>query len=227
MAASEPRVEAGFFDWQEVIDAQGALTLAEVPCFVFDVASEGDALKEAQKKVAPKLGRLYLDEITLEERVNGSTYRLLAHYKVDERQDRAAGNTEEGNDAPQVAFDTTGGTRHLNRSLETLSKTPATATDYGGAIEVDGEGNVNGVEVTMPTMTLSETHTFTDTKVTSDYQKRLFMLTGTVNKAAFRGFAAGEVLFLGPRGSVRAIFGISPSSSPSRPTVPTSRCRTP
>ena len=200
MATPGPRVEAGFFDWQEAIDAQGELTSAEAPYFVFNVASESEALKEAQKKVAAKLGRLYLDEITLEERINGSTYKLLAHYKVDERQDRAAGDTEEGNAAPQVAFDTTGGTRHLNRSLETLSKTPATATDYGGAIEVDGEGNVNGVEVTMPTMTLSETHTFADAKVTSDYQKRLFTLTGTVNKATFRGFAAGEVLFLGASG---------------------------
>ena len=247
MATPGPRVEAGFFDWQEAIDAQGELTSAEAPYFVFNVASESEALKEAQKKVAAKLGRLYLDEITLEERINGSTYKLLAHYKVDERQDRAAGDTEEGNAAPQVAFDTTGGTRHLNRSLETLSKTPATATDYGGAIEVDGEGNVNGVEVTMPTMTLSETHTFADAKVTSDYQKRLFTLTGTVNKATFRGFAAGEVLFLGasgqrsgdfwdltfkfavsPRSAVGTISGCASakrpcrapfSRSPSRPTL--------
>jgi hypothetical protein len=39
--------------------------------------------------------------------------------------------------------------------------------------------------------------------VTSFYKAALFALTGSVNNAAFRGFAAGEVLFLGASGSQR------------------------
>lgn len=111
-----------------------------------------------------------------------------------------------GNSDPAVSFDTTGGTRHLNRSLATTSITPAEATNYGGAIEVDGEGNVNGVDVTMPVMTFSETHTFAPSKVTTAYRKQLFLLTGTVNQTAFRGFAIGEVLFLGASGQKNGEF---------------------
>jgi len=39
--------------------------------------------------------------------------------------------------------------------------------------------------------------------MTGAYKAALFFLTGAVNNAPFRGFAAGEVLFLGASGSKR------------------------
>lgn len=201
------KVEAGYFDWREAINAEGEYTSAEVPYFVFEAASEADALTAVKAKAPEKIGRLHLDEIAISERINEDTYKAEARYVVDEQKDRADGdNAEEGNAAPQVSFDTTGGTRHMNQSLETRSKMPANAPDYGRAIEVDGEGNVNGVDVTMPTMTFSETHSFAPSKVTVAYQKKLFALTGTINKSSFRGFAAGEVLFLGASGQRSGMF---------------------
>lgn len=201
MAIKEVKVQAGYFDWREATDAEGNYTSAEVPYFVFNVEDEASALAAVRDEAPAQIGRLYLREVSIEERMTEEVYKVMATYCVDEQKERADGDdAESGNSDPALAFDTTGGTRHLNRSLATISITPAEATNYGGAIEVDGEGNVNGVDVTMPVMTFSETHTFAPSKVTSDYQKRLFTLTGTVNKAAFRGFAAGEVLFLGASG---------------------------
>ena len=40
--------------------------------------------------------------------------------------------------------------------------------------------------------------------MTNDWKKKVAALTGTINKAAFRGCAAGEVLFLGAAGSKRS-----------------------
>ena len=68
----------------------------------------------------------------------------------------------------------------------------------------DNEGNVNGVDVTMPVLNFPETHTMAGSRVTTSYKKSVAALTGTVNRSSFRGFAAGEVLFLGASGQKRS-----------------------
>ena len=207
MATKEVKVKAGYYDWREATDAEGNYTSAEVPYFVFDAEDEAGALAAVREEAPAQIGRLYLEEVAIDERMTDTVYKVLATYRVDEQRERAGGDSADaGNSAPAVFFDTTGGTRHLNRSLATISITPAEATNYGGTIEVDGEGNVNGVDVTMPVMTFSETHTFAPSKVTTAYRKQLFLLTGTVNQAAFRGFAIGEVLFLGASGQKNGEF---------------------
>ena len=207
MATKEVKVKAGYYDWREATDAEGNYTSAEVPYFVFDAEDEAGALAAVREEATAQIGRLYLEEVAIDERMTDTVYKVLATYRVDEQRERAGGDSADaGNSAPAVFFDTTGGTRHLNRSLATISITPAEATNYGGTIEVDGEGNVNGVDVTMPVMTFSETHTFAPSKVTTAYRKQLFLLTGTVNQAAFRGFAIGEVLFLGASGQKNGEF---------------------
>ena len=55
----------------------------------------------------------------------------------------------------------------------------------------------------MPVYNFSETHTIDDADVTPAYKATLFALTGRVNSAAFKGFAAGEVLFGGAAGTKR------------------------
>ena len=74
---------------------------------------------------------------------------------------------------------------HLNQSLKTDGRYPNSAPDFGGAIEVDNEGNVNGVDVTMPVLNFTETHTMAGTRVSTSY-------------------SAGEVLFLGASGTKRS-----------------------
>lgn len=204
--ADSLRVEEGYFDWREAIDGDGNYTSAEVPYFVFNAGSESAALNAVKSKASSKIGRLYLDEIEIEERINDNTYKVIASYAESESKDRESSTgesdetTDYGNSDPSVSFDTTGGSRHINTSLKTISKVPNNATDYGGAIGVDGEGNVNGVDVSMPVMTFSETHYLKPSRVTDAYKKQLFSLTGKVNDNAFRGFSIGEVLFLGVNG---------------------------
>jgi len=102
-------------------------------------------------------------------------------------------------------FDIGGGTQHITQSLETVGKyAPAgeTPIDFKGAIGVT-QTEVEGVDVTVPVYHFSETHYKADAEVTPAYKATLFALTGTVNSAAFKGFEAGEVLFLGASGSKR------------------------
>ena len=63
--------------------------------------------------------------------------------------------------------------------------------------------NVEGVDIAIPVYNFSETHYKSAASVSTSYRLALFRVTGTVNSSSFRGFAAGEVLFLGASGSRR------------------------
>jgi len=103
------------------------------------------------------------------------------------------------------SFDTSGGTQHITQSLATIHRYGApgtTAPDFGGAIGVTHD-NVEGVDITVPVYSFSETHYLDAAVVTPAYKGTLFSLTGKVNNASFKGLAAGECLFLGASGSKR------------------------
>ncbi|MCC5829764.1 MAG: hypothetical protein JJU36_10000, partial [Phycisphaeraceae bacterium] len=109
-------------------------------------------------------------------------------------------------------FDTGGGTHHITQSLATIAAhAPAgqAAPDFQGAIGVN-QDNVEGVDITVPVYSFSETHYLPDSMVTNAYKGTLFHLTGKVNAGTFKGLAAGECLFLGASGSRRV-----PESDPS------------
>jgi hypothetical protein len=103
------------------------------------------------------------------------------------------------------SFDTGGGTQHITQSLATVggyAPPGQTPPNFGGAIGVTGD-SVEGVDVTVPVYNFTETQYIDAALVTGAYKAALFYLTGTVNNAPFRGFAVGEVLFLGASGSRR------------------------
>ena len=100
------------------------------------------------------------------------------------------------------SFDTGGGTAHVTQSITTVARYPSGAPDCEGAIGVSGD-SVDGVDITVPVYNFTETHYLPAASVTGAYKATLFSLTGKVNAGAFKGFAAGEVLFLGASGSQR------------------------
>lgn len=109
-------------------------------------------------------------------------------------------------EGPVFSFDTGGGIQRITNSLLTRARYAPpgkTAPDCKGAIGVTADG-VEGVDIVVPVYQFSETHFKPDSFVTPAYKGVLFALTGKVNSAPFRNFAAGEVLFLGASGAKRA-----------------------
>ena len=97
------------------------------------------------------------------------------------------------------SFDTTGGTQHITQAhYETPY--PGGAPFQYNAIAVDSNG-VNGVDIVVPQLQWQEQYDVPNAYVTAAYVRGLAGLTGTTNNASFRGFDAGEVLFLGCSGS--------------------------
>lgn len=110
-------------------------------------------------------------------------------------------------DETQYTFETGGGTAHITQSLQTIARyAPAgkTAPNFFGAIGVNGD-NIDGTDITIPIYNFTETRRLSGALVTGAYKSALFYATGKTNNANFKGFAAGEVLFLGASGSKTGI----------------------
>jgi len=102
-------------------------------------------------------------------------------------------------------FDTGGGTQHITQSLETVDEEAAagvTPPDFNGTIGVT-ENGAEGCDITVPVYNFSETHYLAVASVDAAYKGALFDGTGKVNNGTFKGFAAGECLFLGASGTQR------------------------
>lgn len=120
-----------------------------------------------------------------------------------------------------TSFDTTGGTRHMTQSLETVGAygTGAAVTDFGGAIGVDGD-KVNGVDIPGPaTFTFQLTKSWPVALMNQAKVVSIAEMTFKTNTDIFYQFAAGTLLFLGASGSQRGFkdwevtyqFGFSPN----------------
>jgi len=166
---------------------------ATVPCLVAGAADESavnDALKLA---LSATFLDLSLDGAEILDRLSETEWKVEAKYaKPDDSSDLD----------PQYDFDTTGATAHITQNLSTVAiYGDDIPTDEKGAICVD-DTRVNGTDIISTQFVWGETHYKYWVPASGEwtYKKTLRDLTGKVNDASFRGFAAGEVLFLGARG---------------------------
>jgi len=193
MVATIQEMEDGRVDSDGVSDKR-----TSVRYLVEDAASEIEALA-ALKTLSPgwvrNLPRL---ERRLTKRVNDTTWLAAVEYGQLSPVDAAI---EDPVVDHSYTFDTTGGSKHITQSLGTVGAYgPSASAELGGAIGYDGH-NVNGCDITVPVYQFSEVHGFAAEDVNQAYKIAVMNMTGRVNSATFRGFEAGEVLFLGASGN--------------------------
>lgn len=145
------------------------------------------------------LNRLQAESYSLEY-LGDLAWQLQVTYTKDGGEDEAQSEPFKRS----RSFDTGGATQHITQAIpngETRFHTGSPAApNMKGAIGVDGD-SVKGVDIVVPQLTWTETYDVPNLYVSTNYVKKVSSLTGTVNDATFRGFAAGEVLFLGASGS--------------------------
>lgn len=170
---------------------------AEVFYLVRGVSDEPAVISSVAGATPTTYAGMPRKSIECSERVNADTWKAVVRYEGVE--------ATEGEEEPEpvFSFDTGGGTQHITQSIETRAKYGPEASDLlGGAIGFDGE-QITGVDIAVPVYNFSETHFLSPSTVTAVFRMALFRTTGCVNSGGFRGFAAGEVLFLGASGSRR------------------------
>lgn len=142
---------------------------------------------------------LILDEmryraITVDENADDGLWEIEVSYVSPEFVPLATSESSS-------SFDTTGSTQKVKQSIATVGAytSSGTAPNYQGAIGVQ-EKKVEGADITVPQMKYTEVRPIAAGSVTNGYKGLLFSITGKVNDAFFKGFNAGELLFLGAQG---------------------------
>lgn len=158
---------------------------------------ESTAIAAVAAEAAATVNGLVIDDISVEEIEGVEGYLAVVRYTSTEFERPEVGEST-------FSFDTSGGTQNITQSLETIASYAAagTAADFKGAINATPDG-VRGVDIVVPQYAFEESHVLANATVDTAYKAALYGLTGKVNSDTFRGFSAGEVLFLGARGSTR------------------------
>lgn len=141
---------------------------------------------------------LFRNDIVLQEQGLGIFYATISY-----------GSTDEGNGGKvpvgqvRFSFATTGGTFHITHSRATVAKYPGSAPDYEQAINVvkrDKDFDIEGTDIIIPALKMTYAVTHPLGVINESHARALAGVTGCVNSVQWRGFAAGEVIFLGADG---------------------------
>lgn len=153
---------------------------------------DDDAAFDALDAGAPETYKgAFRDSLEIEQKGPG-TWLGIVRYSGDPR-DESSG------------WDTTGGTVHITHAplVQSSNNTLATnAPDFQGAINVK-DGRVEGIDIPAPSLKFHETRFFAASEVDTAYRKLVASMSGSSNNAPFLGFDAGELLFLGAKGTQR------------------------
>ena len=117
-------------------------------------------------------------------------------------------------------FDTTGATINIKAAKSHVASYPGGGDPHKGAIGVTG-ADVEGADIIIPALKLVYTVKWPAGVVSEAYSRALSIVTGTTNVLPFRGFAAGELLYVGSTGedgtgaesSVDYVFVASPNAT--------------
>ncbi len=105
-----------------------------------------------------------------------------------------------------ISIDTTGATVNTQSAFSQtrFAASGETAPDFKESINVDADGNPQGVSKIIPSLKITVKAKIAGEYITSPcaYAQVLYECTGKVNDAEFLCFAAGEVLFLGATGDL-------------------------
>ena len=168
--------------------SDGLISTGELKYIVTGTTSEADVLDALLAEAPATVNDLRRMEVSAEP-LGGGVWACTVPY--------------ESRRESQYTFETGGASAHITQSLQTIGRhapSGATAPDFFGAIGVNGD-SVDGTDVTVPVFNFTETYRVASSTVTGTYKMTLFNCTGKTNNAAFRGFAVGEVLFLGASGT--------------------------
>jgi hypothetical protein len=132
-----------------------------------------------------------------------------AQYNVEAKYESpgAGGGGETGVSSLSWSFDTTGATVHLTQAKAHVQgftsgyPNGVAAPDHKGAIGVTLSGEIEGVDIVIPSLKITATITHEQGVLSFSQARLLAANTGRTNNAPFMGYEAGELLFLGAQGS--------------------------
>ncbi len=172
-------------------------TSAEITYLVFGAETKKAAVDAVLADAPSDYYGMYLKEVRFEEYTDDGDIELSAVYATSDTS--SSSSDEEEEETPTMSFECSTGSMHVTTAIAQTRKYGT--KDAGMAIGWNGksgeDSEVAGVDI--PTAQLRETYTQTisSSKFTNDYKRKLAGVVSKVNSTAFKGWYAGEVMFMG------------------------------
>lgn len=137
------------------------------------------------------------------ESFEGDAIGITALYKLEDNPDYDDSNFNDDEPEPMFSFDTSGGSEHIERSAKQAryASPGKAAPDANGFIGWNGksgpDSEITGIDIVTPNARKSYTRVLRKNQITNAFERTLVRATGKVNLTGFKGWAQGEVLFLG------------------------------
>lgn len=190
--------EREIFGSQQGTDADDARSTDSLHWIIDGSNDKATVVTHALTFVPSTWRGLIYDSLALEQ-IGPLHWLAVASYIDVEKQER---DHKLEIDEYRVKFSTQGATiKAYQAAVTKYAPAGETAPDFEGAIGVDNDNKVAGVDVGTPSLKFSITYKKAKAAITWTYIKLLRDLTYHYNVATFFGFAAGEVLFTGADGS--------------------------
>ncbi len=174
------------------VDANNTVIERTSSYFVTDVTTAAEATSKVHA-IAPKsIDNMQLNKISVQENHGNGTFIIDANYAPMTPSEFLKVTPDRT--PVKCSFSTIGGSAVRTQAIKQV-KTPD-AINMNLGINFNGE-SFEGVEVATRNLTETYTKTFKANHYNSAYKRTLALLSGKVNKEPFKGWDAGEVLFLG------------------------------
>lgn len=166
--------------------------------YIIDGASDYDDARAAMMAAAPPMMGSFVPVDFRVQPLDDSDTLWEGTLTYGPRTD----NSPDGQNDPTYSFELSVEQRRTTQSLATTAYGDW-APDFKGAINVQEDGTVEGVDLNFPVFSWIETHYLKYSRVNRAYFTVLFNSIARMNAGPFRDFQRGEVLFLGVTGSKR------------------------
>ena len=198
MSMTVLRQNDGAETWK--VGSGGLLTkasTAEINYLITEPTTKDAAMSAVASAAPASFGALPLSEIRFDGYVGEGNIKAVAVY-ASSSSDSGDGYDEE---TPTMSFDCGGGMKHVTYCTGSQSRRYGTV-DAGNAIgwnKRSGDAcEIAGVDIPAPQFRLSFTRVMPRSSALSvDFMRSTGLMVGKVNDATFKGWSAGEVMFLG------------------------------
>ena len=141
------------------------------------------------------------------ERITENAWKIEVNYGSESKS--SSGDSGSEDDEATMNFDCSAGTKHMTQAIEQTcvyagsgeskdSSDEASAVPIGWNGKDGSESEAAGVDVSIGELRETYTKTMSKSKVTgTSWKRKVAELVGKVNSGSFKGWNAGEVMFLG------------------------------
>lgn len=190
-------------DGNETWDRNGKCVSAEIKYLVMNPTNKRTAILAVISAAPTSYGadeELPFKEVRFDGFDGGGNVECTAIYATNGNAYQADSGTDE--EVPTMSFDCGSGTKHVTHALYQTRVYPANSDDdadcgIGWNGKLGSECEFAGVDI--PTADMQEVWTkyVRVSALTTQYKKDVASLYGKYNNATFKGWAAGEVMFVG------------------------------